>query len=299
VTSIVDPPGAPKPLPPEELIYRVTGIRDEGPSFLESGRTSALEIEAALVSWNRQLDSFDRILDFGCGCGRILIWLERLAERCELYGADIDADVIEWTAANLPFVQLDRNSRFPPLPYPDAHFDLVLSSSVFTHIDEPSQDLWLAELQRVTKPGGYLLLTVHGERAFRHAQEVGVGSFRSQGPDSARWAETLENHGILFVEDDGWVGGPYPDWYHTTFHAPWYVFARWGRELTIRAFIPRRSLDYQDYVLLERPMPDRPPIQPLAPAVAALSERLALIEHSRSWRLARFLSRLGRPFRRQ
>jgi SAM-dependent methyltransferase len=278
---------------------RVTGIRDDRQSFLESGRTSALEIEAALASWNRPLDSFDRILDFGCGCGRILLWLERLADRCELFGTDIDAEAVEWTAANLPFAHLDRNGQFPPLPYPDAHFDLVFSSSVFTHIDERSQDLWLAELRRVTKPGGYLLLTVHGERAFRHAQEVGVGSSRGRGPDTACWAERLENDGILFVEDDGWVGGPYPDWYHTTFHAPWYVFSRWGRELTIRAFIPRRSLDFQDYVLLERPTPDRPPTQPLVPPVAALSDRLAMIEQSRSWRLARLISRMGRPFRRR
>jgi SAM-dependent methyltransferase len=231
---------------------QVTGIRDDRQSFLESGRTSALEIEAALASWNRPLDSFDRILDFGCGCGRILLW--RLADRCELFGTDIDAEAVEWTAANLPFAHLDRNGQFPPLPYPDAHLDLVFSSSVFTHIDERSQDLWLAELRRVTKPGGYLLLTVHGERAFRHAQEVGVGSSRDGGPDTACWAERLENDGVLFVEDDGWVGGPYPDWYHT---------------------------------------------QPLVPPVAALSDRLAMIEQSRSWRLARLISRMGRPFRRR
>ena len=77
------------------------------------------------------------------------------------------------------------------------------------------------------------------------------------------------------------------------------MFSRWGRELLIRAFIPRRSLDYQDYVLLEVPGGDTPLTEPVAPPVAELSARLNLIESSRSWRLARWISRLGSPFRRR
>lgn len=293
--SIADPPSVTKPLPPDELQYRVSGVRGGERTFREGGRISVTEIEAALASWGRSLESFERILDFGCGCGRILMWLEQLAERCELHGTDIDADALEWAAANFPYARFARNDQFPPLPFPDAHFDLVLSSSVFTHIDEPSQELWLAELRRVTKPGGFILLSVHGERAFRHAE----AAMRGQGQDTTSWAPTLETKGVLFVEEDNWVGGPFPDWYHTAFHAPWYVFARWGRELTIRAFIPRRSLDYQDYVLMEKPPVDSAHTAPLVPPVAELSDQLAAIERSRSWRLARGLSRIARPLRRR
>jgi hypothetical protein len=77
------------------------------------------------------------------------------------------------------------------------------------------------------------------------------------------------------------------------------VFSHWGKDLLIRAFIPRRSLDYQDYVLLEVPGGDSPRTEPVPPAVAELSARLNLIESSRSWRLARWISRLGRPLRRR
>jgi hypothetical protein len=140
-----------------------------------------------------------------------------------------------------------------------------------------------------------LLLSVHGERAFRHAEAAA----RGKGRDTSGWAPALATDGILFVEDDNWVGGPFADWYHTTFHAPWYVFSHWGRELRIRAFIPRRSLEYQDYVLLEVPGDDSPPTEPVAPRVEELSARLAAIEHSRSWRLAQWISRAGRPLRRR
>ena len=218
------------------------------------------------------------------------MWMERLAARSELHGTDIDADALDWAAHHFPYVQFHRNAELPPLPYPDGHFDLVFSCSVFTHIDERHQDLWLAELRRITKPGGYLLLSVHGERAFRHIEAVA----HNDGRDTAQWAPTLETRGILFVEDDGWAG-VFPDWYHSTFHAPWYVFAHWGRDLTIRAFLPRRNLDFQDYVLLERPPVDRPVDTPLVPPVADLEARLTAMEQSRSWRLARVLSRIIRP----
>src|SRR5437868_3301185 len=80
MTSNIDPADSEKPLPPDELQYRVSGVREGEATFRESGRISASEIEAALASWERPLDSFDRILDFGCGCGRITMWLEGLAD---------------------------------------------------------------------------------------------------------------------------------------------------------------------------------------------------------------------------
>jgi ubiquinone/menaquinone biosynthesis C-methylase UbiE len=50
----------------------------------------------------------------------------------------------------------------PELEYPDNKFDLIYSASVFTHLVEPLQIPWAAELVRVLQPGGYLLFTTHG-----------------------------------------------------------------------------------------------------------------------------------------
>ena len=52
----------------------------------------------------------------------------------------------------------------PPLPYSDASFDLIYAFSVFTHLTEPLQHLWMAEMRRVLRPGGYLLFSTHGDR---------------------------------------------------------------------------------------------------------------------------------------
>lgn len=75
-------PGEETPLPPTPLRYRVTGNRD-GDAFLRAGKRSYNDIQQALQTIGRDLDSFSTILDFGCGCGRALRWMPRTAN---MYG---------------------------------------------------------------------------------------------------------------------------------------------------------------------------------------------------------------------
>lgn len=239
--SIADAPDL--PYPGDELARRVGGVPDRA-HFFKTGEQSARDIEAILGIAGERLESYPRILDFGCGCGRILLWLEGLSAQCSLHGVDIDADAIEWARENLPFATVAVNQPLPPLDYPDASFDLVFSHSVFTHIDESYQDRWLAELRRVTRPEGALLISLHGEHAFQTAHA-----------GNTALEDSLRRDGFLFVADDSWEGD-FPSWYQNSFHMPWYVFDHWSRFLGIKVHAPRASLDYQDYVLLERPAGD-------------------------------------------
>jgi SAM-dependent methyltransferase len=103
------------------------------------------------------------MLDFGCGCGRILRHWECLSA-IEIHAADQNEELAGWCDRNLPFVSVSRSSPLPPLPYQHDAFDVVYAVSVFTHLTEQVQLLWLAELARIIRPGGLLLLTVHGDR---------------------------------------------------------------------------------------------------------------------------------------
>lgn len=236
------------PWPGDELVLRVAG-GDDKESFYKSGQQSVRDIEAVLSVIGREMASYDTILDFGAGCGRIMLWLEKLAASSSLHGVDIDKRAIEYSQQTFPYASFKVNQPLPPLDYPDGFFDLVYNHSVFTHIDEEYQDAWLAELHRVTKPGGHLVLSIHGEEALRQF-EVHSGQ---AGPEPGAVRTELAQRGICFIKDDSWVGGPFPDFYHSTFHAPWYIFEHWGRLFDVRAFVARGSLNFQDFFLLERP----------------------------------------------
>jgi SAM-dependent methyltransferase len=93
------------------------------------------------------------VLDAGCGTG---INLDYLAEFGAVFGTDVSEDAIEFCRrrGNESVVRSDLTS----LDFEDGRFDLVTALDVIEHIDDDRAAV--AELLRVTKPGGHFLLTV-------------------------------------------------------------------------------------------------------------------------------------------
>jgi len=130
-------------------------------AFFDVGRFCANSVASLLKKRGLDIDDLGAILDFGCGCGRVIRYFNSL-KRARLYGTDYNPKMIDWCKKNLPFAEFEVNAPSPPLVYGDGSFGLVYAFSVFTHLPETLQVTWLAELSRVLKPGGYLLLTTHG-----------------------------------------------------------------------------------------------------------------------------------------
>lgn len=147
------------PLPPTRLILLVSGEADVA-WFLEGGRRAAESIRAALERSGVRLAGLRSILDFGCGCGRVTRHWSALA--AAVHGTDLNPRLVDWCRRRLTFGRFQVNGLHPPLAYDGEKFDLVYALSVFTHLPEPLQLPWMAELQRVLRPGGHLLLTTHG-----------------------------------------------------------------------------------------------------------------------------------------
>jgi SAM-dependent methyltransferase len=148
------------PIPPGDLLFSVAISRDVE-WFLQSGAATAGAIRDALHAIGRPFNTFADVLDFGCGCGRVMRhWYGERTGR--LHGCDMNHAAIDWAARNLPHATFAENRISPPLPYSDGSFDLVYALSVFTHLPEALTLAWLQELHRVLRPGGVLVLTTMG-----------------------------------------------------------------------------------------------------------------------------------------
>ena len=119
-----------------------------------------------------------RVLDVGCGCGRMALPLTRyLSAEGGYWGFDIVKENIAWCQKNLGakhrnfhFALADvRNKNYHPkgkykaaeyrFPYQDAFFDFVSLTSVFTHLLPADMQNYLREITRVLKPTGRSLIT--------------------------------------------------------------------------------------------------------------------------------------------
>jgi len=154
--------GAPDglPLPPPEMIRLVSGL-DNTAVFYWGGILAARWIKGILAKNALDINQFSTVLDFGCGCGRVMRHWQSLSGP-QFFGTDYNPYLIAWCQRFLPFAAFQTNELVPPLPYADEQFDLLYTISIFTHLEERLQMLWMEELRRVLKPGGRLLLTVHG-----------------------------------------------------------------------------------------------------------------------------------------
>lgn len=149
--------------------------------FLRAGRRSSRDIETILNSNHREFSSFKNVLDFGCGCGRTLLWLDSHSSSVRLRGTDIDDEAINWCRDALPHAGFAVNDTLPPLKYPDDSFDLVYAISVFTHPNKDYRFRWLSELQRITEPNGLVFLTIHGQHARGILPNEDIGDIEKDG----------------------------------------------------------------------------------------------------------------------
>ncbi|MCC6470265.1 MAG: class I SAM-dependent methyltransferase [Alphaproteobacteria bacterium] len=100
------------------------------------------------------------ILDFGSGIGNSLPYFRKHFPHAALTCADVSARSITLAKERFPgperYVQIGKG-----VPLPDASQDVVFSACVFHHIPHEEHAHWLAELRRVTRPGGLLAIFEH------------------------------------------------------------------------------------------------------------------------------------------
>jgi SAM-dependent methyltransferase len=135
---------------------------------------------------------YDRVFDFGCGCGRLARQLILQKPQPRRYvGIDLHPGLIRWcqrnlhpAATNFDFFYHDVfNLTFNPkpgspgvAPFPvgDSEFSLVIAHSVFTHVTEEQAIFYLRECARIIDQNGFLYTSwfLFEKQEFPMMQEV-------------------------------------------------------------------------------------------------------------------------------
>jgi SAM-dependent methyltransferase len=119
-------------------------------------------LERTLEPFEARLTRRDRVLEVGCGVGRITRALARRAEF--VLGLDVSDEMVSRAATNLAGldnVEVALGNGRDLSSVPDATFDVAYSFLVFLHIPDPAVTCnYIAEMGRVVRPGGWTLFHV-------------------------------------------------------------------------------------------------------------------------------------------
>ena len=109
-----------------------------------------------------QIKAGDRVLDVGCGSGRLTLAAQQWAgKNGEAVGIDPSPEMIEVARQNAKRAELKAKFELglaESLPFPDGSFDVVLNRLMLHHLPEDLKQRGLAEMRRVLKPGGVCLI---------------------------------------------------------------------------------------------------------------------------------------------
>jgi SAM-dependent methyltransferase len=217
--------------PSAALIRYVIGT-DSYEEFVTTGAEVFIMLDLAARRYgNKSLVRFRKILDFGCGVGRILQFFPKGPL---LFGCDIAGPAAEYAARAFPDAKIHRNDLMPPLLYPDNEFDLVYSFSVFSHLSQSVENAWLKELRRIGEANCLYLVTVHGDWVI----EQTLGDDRAKAKAAGFFLKkTYKREGTEF---------DFPDYYEASYHTSKYIRKYWTEFFNIIAIIkgddPRRYL---------------------------------------------------------
>lgn len=177
------------PEPPQPNLQRI-GCANFA-SFVDGGS----KIAGSLAPVVREYSGVEapRVLDFGCGIGRVAIPLHHelaLPTDC----CDVDESAIQYLSRCLPSVSCFVSDFFPPLPFGDSSFDIVYSVSIWTHLSIDMQLPWLEEVRRVLKPGGIALISTSSFKALAARRRRKMGYWVDVTD------EQLVREGIIYKE---------------------------------------------------------------------------------------------------
>jgi len=150
-----------------------------------------------------RLEPGESVLDVGCGTGTLAIAAKRqVGPTGAVHGIDASPAMIVRATRKADKAGLDvffKNTLAEALPFPDEHFDAVLSTLMLHHLPRNARQPWAREIRRVLKPRGRVLAVDFARTPY--ARQGVIGHFHRHGHvDLADIITVLSQAGLRSVE---------------------------------------------------------------------------------------------------
>ena len=242
-----------------DLISLLPTMPDEKIQATYTGQTGYATLEQAFsiftlfknIAKKHGIDLWEcqNILDFGCGWGRIIRFFLKDVDPSGLYGVDVNINIIEiCQQSNLRGIEFKQINILPPIQFPDNMFDIIYLFSVFSHLSEEACMKWLAEFQRILRPGGIAIATTRSRRNI-----YSLPNIRNKFPDLEQTLLDYDNGKICHAATGG--GGILDkSFFGETAIPEKYVEEKWTKYFPVVEYIhdwEHRSLD-QNVIIVQK-----------------------------------------------
>jgi SAM-dependent methyltransferase len=225
---------------PVDLRWRVTGSKSPIDQYRLAGLQTFGKFYEAIQRYVEP-NKLARLLDWGCGCGRVTSFYLKYLPEAEVHGCDIDRDAVQWCSHNLKGGHFASIPPYPPTSYASSLFDVVTGCSVLTHLRRDLQLEWLNEMKRILRPGGLLLVSVHGDFA----------AMAFNNPPAVK--QEVQTTGISDRTHDHILDGIAPDsYYRGTYQSKVYTCREFARYFQILEYIELGMGNLQDLVVMRK-----------------------------------------------
>ncbi len=169
-------------------------------TFVFRGQVRELRQRTATLA---RMQPGDAVLDVGCGTGTLAMEVARRVGRaCRVAGVDPGTQQIARARRSAARRNLPIDFQIgviEQLPFPDQTFDVVLSTLMMHHLPTPLKRQGLAEIARVLKPGGRLVIADFKRKKDRAGQ---AARFHAGGSSMQDLAALVKDAGFSQVETE-------------------------------------------------------------------------------------------------
>jgi SAM-dependent methyltransferase len=137
-------------------------VKSHARPYAEAGLSALACVQAGFTAAGKPDPK--RILDFGCGYGRVLRFLRAAYPAADVFCTDMDAEGLGFCTHHFNTFGVRTDLEKGP-EWVAERFDLIWVGSVFTHLDVPNCQRLLQHLAAFLAPGGLVVFTTHGDRA--------------------------------------------------------------------------------------------------------------------------------------